>query len=80
MNGLSVAGGKLGNAGLFDGVNDFVQVPNIQSSLNGLTTLSLSTWVKSSLVHTDRGIIYGKDPDGLDWPISLRYDADGAGG
>ncbi|USN58277.1 MAG: hypothetical protein H6767_08455 [Candidatus Peribacteria bacterium] len=45
--------------------------------MNGVGTASISVWVKADITGHDRGILYGRDPDGFDRSISLRYDVDG---
>ncbi len=43
MNGTTLTTGKVGNAFLFDGVNDYVSLPNNSLSING--DFSISLWV-----------------------------------
>lgn len=54
MNGCTLTDGKIGKAFTFDGVNDFVQLPN--NSLN-LTTFSISAWVNPSNTVGSRTIL-----------------------
>jgi hypothetical protein len=54
MNGCTFGDGKIGKAFTFDGVNDYVQLPN--NSLN-LTTFSISAWVNPSNTVGSRTIL-----------------------
>ena len=54
MNGASLSTGKIGQAFTFDGVNDYVSLPN--NSLN-LTTFSISAWVNPSNTVGSRTIL-----------------------
>ena len=54
MNGCYLSDGKVGQAFTFDGVNDYVQLPN--NSLN-LTTFSISAWVNPSNTVGSRTIL-----------------------
>src|SRR5439155_20614503 len=47
LNGTTFAAGKVGQAFSFDGVDDFVEVPD-NSSLEPATTLTVDMWVKSA--------------------------------
>jgi hypothetical protein len=65
----------------FDGLGDYVQVPDgndANNLLNGLGAISISVWVKSDVTGTDKGIIIGEIPNGSDDVITMRYDAAGA--
>jgi len=64
----------------FDGTGDYIEDPMGGNQLNGLSALTLSVWVKSSVTGVDNGIIYTHVPDGTDSGISLRYDVSGANG
>ena len=66
----------------FDGSDDHVVDEDGEQYLNGLSEFTVSVWVKSNLLATDRGILSGVEPDGMDTQLSLRYDAAGyaAGG
>jgi hypothetical protein len=58
MNGCTFATGKIGQAFTFDGVNDYVQLPdNALNSLNG--SFSVSAWFKtaSSISNVDNYIL-----------------------
>jgi len=54
MNGCTFTDGKIGKAFTFDGVNDFVQLPN--NSLN-FTIFSISAWVNPSNTVGSRTIL-----------------------
>ena len=74
--------GKLGGAAEFDGGGDAIEDDNGADYINDLTAITVSVWVKSDEVPSDRGFIDGRDPGGDDTVLSLRYDAAGfeAGG
>ena len=64
-----------------DGSGSSAEDTNGLNYINGLDAFSVSVWVKSTSVDSDRGIFHGIDPDGGDVVFTLRYDAKGwAGG
>lgn len=66
-----------GNASLLlDGANDFVDVPGLNSVLDGATAFSISLWVRSSATGQNRAFFGGVDPSGSD-TFGGRYDAAG---
>lgn len=74
-------GGKIGGALKLDGTGSTAEDTNGANYINGLSAFSVSVWVKSSSIDSDRGIFHGIDPDGSDDIFTLRYDAKGwAGG
>lgn len=72
--------GYLGTAREFDGDGDDLQEVNAPTWLNGITNLSISMWVKSDVIGTDRGLLYADDPDALDRRLMIRQDATGEKG
>jgi len=74
------AGGRLGGALEFDGINDTVEDATADGYLNGLPAVTLSLWVKSDVIGEDRGIIFTREPTGNDEELGIRYDMDGAFG
>ena len=76
------AGGKIGGALKLDGSADSAAEDSKGADyINGLSAFSVSVWVKSTSVDSDRGIFHGIDPAGGDDVFTLRYDAKGwAGG
>lgn len=68
-------GGKIGGAVALDGAGAVVEDAKGGDYINGLEAFSISVWVKSDSVGHDRGIVFGKDPDGGDHTFGLRYDA-----
>ena len=48
--------------------------PNGGDSINGLSAFTMSLWVKTAGIRTDKGLIHGVDPDGGDHTFGLRYD------
>ena len=70
--------GIIGGAIRFDGSSHGISVPNGGNFINGLRAFTLSLWVQSDEINTDRGFIFPKNPNGKDEIFSIRYDADGA--
>ena len=79
-NTAANSGGYLGAAREFDGDGDDLEELNGAYYLNGLDSISISMWVKADAVGTDKGLIYGTDPDGSDRRIMIRQDASGEKG
>ncbi|MHC4642643.1 MAG: LamG-like jellyroll fold domain-containing protein, partial [Planctomycetota bacterium] len=71
--------GQLGGALDFDGAGDYVEDADGESYLNGQTALTVSAWVKSRQINTDRGFLIGLTPTGGDRSVTMRYDSAGAG-
>ncbi len=71
--------GLKGGALEFDGAGDYVLDYDAETYLNGLDGLTVSVWVKSNIIGTDRGFIIFTDPDGSD-DMDMRYDAAGFSG
>ncbi len=69
--------GYLGAAREFDGDGDDLEELKAATYLNGLSSLSVSLWAKSDVLGSDRGLIYGDDPDGSDRRVGFRHDAAG---
>ena len=74
------AGGQVGGALEFDGVDDTMEDPQASSYLNGLSAITISLWVKSDVRGKDRGILFTRNPTGSDEELGLRYDKSGAYG
>jgi len=74
------ASGYLGSAREFDGDGDDLEDLNGDVYLDGLSSISVSMWVKADAVGTDRGLFYGTEPDALDRRLMLRQDAAGEKG
>jgi len=73
-------GGQTGGALEFDGADDRVDVPTMGSYLNGLSSITVSLWVKSDVTDQDRDILFTREPTGLDEELGIRYDKSGAFG
>jgi len=71
---------RRGNALSFDGNNDYCEDPDGETNLNGKSAITFTVWVKSNTDDTDSGIFIGKDPNGDDTALTLRYDKAGWGG
>ena len=72
--------GKYNGAFDFDGENDYIDAAGIKDTINGASAITLSLWVKSNEIGTDKGMIIGKEVDGHDDVLSIRYDLDGLSG
>jgi chitodextrinase len=61
INGPTWSAGHSGSAVSFDGINDYVSAGNI-AALNGLTAVTVSTWIKGSVgASSPDAIIVAKD-------------------
>lgn len=58
----------------FDGINDYVEDADGEDYINGLTAFTISVWIQSDTIGTNRGIILGEVPSNDD-VFSLRHDA-----
>ena len=67
-----------GSALEFDGVDDYVEDPDGELYINGLTAFTASAWIKSDVIGTDRGFLHTVVPDGSDSFLGIRYDAAGS--
>jgi len=74
-----VAGGAVGGALEFDGLDDCVVSHTVASHLNGSSALTVALWVKSDVTNTDRGFIHFEDPHGTD-DRGMRYAAKSVNG
>ncbi len=70
----TIVDGKFGRAMDFDGVDDYILDDDGENYINGLTAFTLSLWVKSNEIGTDKGIVIAQDPVGADNVFTLRYD------
>ncbi len=68
-------GGKIGGAVELDGAGAVVEDPDGADYINGLSAFTISVWVKSDTVGHDKGIVFGREPDGGDSVFGFRYDA-----
>ena len=69
-----------GSALEFDGVDDYVEDPDGELYINGLTAFTASAWIKSDVTGTDRGFLHTIVPDNSDSVLGIRYDAAGSQG
>jgi hypothetical protein len=70
--------GQLAGAIELDGTNDKIENTNIKYSLNGLSEITVSLWVKSDVTGQDRGIFFSREPySSYDRELGLRYDKNG---
>jgi len=63
----------------FSGDGDYVIDDRARDYLNGLDSLTISMWIKSDVISTDRGFICCEGPAGYD-NRGMRYDAEGVTG
>lgn len=69
--------GQCDSAASFDGINDFLEDADGEDYINGMTAFSISTWIKSDTINTDRGFLITFPPNGDDDVFGMRYDAGG---
>lgn len=67
-------GGMFGGALMLDGSDGSAEDENGADYINDLDAFSISVWVKSDSVGHDRGIVFGKNPEGSDNIFGMRYD------
>jgi prepilin-type N-terminal cleavage/methylation domain-containing protein len=67
----------IGGCYSFDGSDDYVEDPDAENYINGLSAISVSIWIKSNEINTDKGFIKGNEPDGADNVLAMRYDNSG---
>ncbi len=73
--------GKFNGAASFDGSDDKIENDDsIPASLNGLSAITLSLWVKSDVTYQNRDILFTCEPTGADEELGIRYDRSGASG
>ncbi len=80
LNGPTWTPGKVGTALAFDGRDDLVVDSRAEDYLTGLDEITISTWVKSDQINSDRGILATTAFQGNDQNLGIRYDAVGARG
>jgi hypothetical protein len=76
INGATLVPGMVGNCLDFEAGAHVIDV-NGDAYMNGLSALSISLWVQSDVIDTDKGIIIFEDPQGRD-DRNIRYDSAGA--
>jgi hypothetical protein len=74
------SGGYRNGAAEFDGVNDKFEDSTAPTYLNGLSSITVSLWVKSNVTYEDRDIFFTRTPTDSDEELGIRYDRDGAYG
>ena len=79
-NTAANSSGYLGAAREFDGDGDDLEELKAGTYLNGLGAFTISLWAKADALGTDKGLIYGNDPDALDRRMMIRQDAAGEKG
>ncbi|MDA2924990.1 DUF2341 domain-containing protein, partial [Acidobacteria bacterium AH-259-L09] len=71
---------KIGQGIDFDGLGDVIEDADGENYINGLTGFTLSAWIQSDVIATDKGFVTGAAPTGSDDAFSIRYDDAGASG
>jgi hypothetical protein len=61
-------------------IGDMVEDVDAENYLNGLSSVTLSMWVKSDMTATDSGFVLTDTPTGHDDRLGARYDKDGLSG
>ena len=79
-NTAANSSGYLGSAREFDGDGDDLEELMAGNYLNGLGAFTISLWAKADVLGSDKGLIYGTDPDALDRRMMIRQDAAGEKG
>ncbi|NQT62804.1 MAG: DUF2341 domain-containing protein [Candidatus Marinimicrobia bacterium] len=79
-NTAANSSGYLGAAREFDGDGDDLEELKAGTYLDGLGAFTISLWTKADALGTDKGLIYGTDPDALDRRMMIRQDAAGEKG
>lgn len=74
------AGGQTAGALELNGIDDKVEDADAGSYLNGLSSVTVSLWLKSDVAGEDRGVLFSREPSGSDEELGIRYDMAGAGG
>ncbi|MBN1671744.1 MAG: DUF2341 domain-containing protein, partial [Kiritimatiellae bacterium] len=75
------AAGRVGGAQEFDGTaNSYTLDDDGESYINGLTAFTLSAWLNSDVMSTDKGWATATNATGSDHTFSFRYDVEGTGG
>lgn len=73
--------GKYNGATRFDGSDDKIENDDtIAASINNLSAITLSLWVKSDVTYQDSDILFTREPTGYDIELGIRYDRNGASG
>ena len=72
--------GKIGGALEFSGGGERVVDEDAEDYLNSLDDVTISVWIKSNEINSDRGFIIGEEPDFGDHLMTMRYDAEGITG
>ncbi len=69
------ADGQVGGSAAFtNNTNAEIEDADAENYLNGLSALTVSTWVKSSSADTDSGWLNARNPAGGGDPMQFRYD------
>ena len=77
INGPTWTAGRSGNAVNLDGVDDYVNIPD-SSTLDGMSTLTLSMWIKlTQMPGTKSYIPLGKDTEGYGYSYRIAVNPSG---
>jgi len=64
----------------FDGTDDYIEDSDGENYINGLSQITIATWVKLDSIGTDRAFFDTELPDVSDDVLGLRYDNSGTDG
>ena len=72
--------GKYGQALSLDGLGAYAVDEDGADYINGLEAITIAMWIESRQTNTDKGFLVGREPDGSDKYLCIRYDVGGANG
>jgi hypothetical protein len=73
MNGTTFTAGKIGQAFRFDGINDYVSLPNTSGEFNFTGDFTVSTWFRSSNLSASRYFINNYQNNGSYWGYGWSF-------
>jgi outer membrane protein assembly factor BamB len=73
IHGASWVGGKFETALSFDGINDYVEIPD-DDSLDDMLEISIETWIYIPLDTVENKVIIAKDSGTYNSSYALRFD------
>jgi hypothetical protein len=73
MNGCTFTTGKIGKAFTFDGVNDYVSLPNTSGEFNFNGDFTVSTWFRSSNLSASRYFMSNYQNNGSTWGYGWSF-------
>jgi hypothetical protein len=73
MNGATFTTGKIGQAFRFDGINDYVSLPNTSGEFNFNGNFTVSTWFRSSNLSASRYFMSNYQNNGSVWGYGWSF-------